>query len=144
VSTEGTRVQSGLVRPFVLTGGRTVSARPGLRWETLVEVVPEWHGTVPSASTLLASPVSERVPDLAASSPGEGYELTSEQMALLELSAEPISVAELSAALRLPAQVVAIIVGDLLEAGAVQIHQTDPVEIELSALTRMIERVRSL
>jgi len=121
VSTQGTHVQSGLVRPFVLTGGRTASARPGLRWETLVEAVPDW-------------PANEQ----------PAQDLTSEQQALLGLSTEPVSVAELSAALRLPTQVVAIVVGDLLDAGAVQVHQTDPVEIELSALTRMIERVRSL
>jgi hypothetical protein len=116
VSTQGTSLQAGLVRPFVLTGGRTTSTRPGLRWESLVEAAPE-------------------------QAPGT---LTSEQQAVLALSSKPVSVAELSAALHLPTQVVAIIVGDLLDAGAVRVHQTDPVEIELSALTRMIERVRNL
>jgi hypothetical protein len=46
--------------------------------------------------------------------------------------------------MHLPTQVVAILVGDLLDMGAIRIHQTDPVEVELSALTRMIERVRAL
>ena len=46
--------------------------------------------------------------------------------------------------MHLPTQVVAVVVSDLLDAGAVRIHQTDPVEIELSALVRMIERVRAL
>lgn len=116
MATQGTRLQSALVRPFILTGGRTATSREGLRWETLVEAAPQ------------AAPL----------------ERTSEQTALLALAAQPVSVAELSASLRLPTQVVAIVVSDLLEAGAVRLHQTDPVEIELSALTRMIERVRSL
>ena len=46
--------------------------------------------------------------------------------------------------MHLPSQVVTILVGDLLDIGAIRIDQTDPVEIELSALTRMIERVRAL
>ena len=71
-------------------------------------------------------------------------EPVSEQAAILAAAATPISVAELSARLRLPTAVVAIVVEDLLAIEAVRVHQTDPVEIELSALTRMIERVRSL
>jgi hypothetical protein len=105
----------GLVRPFIITGGRTTTIRPELRWEALVE----------------------------ASGPPPGS-CTSEQLAILSAAAAPISVAELSAQLLLPTVVVAIVVEDLLEAEAVRVHQTDPVEIELSALTRMIERVRSL
>ena len=31
----------GLIRPFILTGGRTSSTRPGLRWETLVETLAD-------------------------------------------------------------------------------------------------------
>jgi len=120
MATQGTRSQSALVRPFILTGGRTAMSRDGLRWETLVESTPQAPPETPPR------------------------ELTSEQVALLALAVHPVSVAELSSSLRLPTQVVAIIVGDLLDAGAVRLHQTDPVEIELSALTRMIERVRSL
>ncbi|MGH9107809.1 MAG: DUF742 domain-containing protein [Acidimicrobiales bacterium] len=108
--------QLGLVRPFILTGGRTTTTRPGLRWETLVESLAD--------RARLAK--------------------TSEQRAVLSLSGEPVSIAELSAYMHLPTQVVAILVGDLLDVGAIRIHQTDPVEIELSALTRMIERVRAL
>ena len=116
MSTQATPPQPALIRPFILTGGRTTASRDGLRWETLVEVTTK-----------------EAVKDL-----------TSEQASLLALAARPVSVAELSAALKLPTQVVAVIVGDLLDGGAVRLHQTDPVEIELSALTRMIDRVRSL
>lgn len=113
MSTSGTQAHTSLVRPFILTGGRTAAA---LRWEALVEAVPQ----------------------------ATGQAWASEQQALLALSDNPISIAELSAHLHLPTQVVAVIVSDLLDAGAVRVHQTDPVEIQLSALTRMIERVRSL
>jgi hypothetical protein len=106
----------GLVRPFILTGGRTTTTRTELRWESLVEALPE--------RALLAK--------------------TSEQRALVDLAERPVSVAELSAYMHLPTQVVTIVVGDLLDMGAVRVHQTDPVEIELSALTRMIQRVRAL
>lgn len=112
---EGQIPGGGLVRPFIITGGRTTTSRPELRWEALVE----------------------------ANAPGPANS-TSEQQAILAAAVTPISVAELSAQLRLPTAVVAIVVEDLLDADAVRVHQTDPVEIELSALTRMIERVRSL
>jgi hypothetical protein len=108
--------QFGLIRPFIMTGGRTATTRPGLRWETLIEVLGD--------RSRLAK--------------------TTEQRAVLSLAGRPISIAELSAYMHLPTQVVAILVGDLLDTGAIRIHQTDPVEIELSALTRMIERVRAL
>ncbi len=106
----------GLIRPFILTGGRTTSTRPHLRWETLVETLGD--------RARLAR--------------------TTEQRTVLSLAGRPISIAELSAYMHLPTQVVAILVGDLLDMGAIRIHQTDPVEVELSALTRMIERVRAL
>ena len=99
-----------------MTGGRTTTTRPNLRWETLIEVLGD--------RSRLAK--------------------TTEQRTVLSLAGRPISIAELSAYMHLPTQVVAILVADLLDAGAIRIHQTDPVEIELSALTRMIERVRAL
>lgn len=105
----------GLIRPFIITGGRTTTTRVDLRWESLVEC------------TGSAMP-----------------EPTSEQRAVLAEARTPVSIAELSARLKLPTAVVAIVVEDLLEADVVRVHQTDPVEIELSALTRMIDRVRSL
>jgi len=108
--------QLGLIRPFILTGGRTTTTRPGLRWETLVEALAD-RGRLAK---------------------------TSEQRTVLSHTGRPVSIAELSAFMHLPTQVVAILVGDLLDIGAIRIHQTDPVEIELSALTRMIQRVRAL
>jgi hypothetical protein len=40
--------------------------------------------------------------------------------------------------------VATIIAGDLLTAGLLEVHHTDPVDIELDALTRMIEKVRAI
>jgi hypothetical protein len=37
-----------------------------------------------------------------------------------------------------------VLVGDLVDEGCLETTYSDPVEIELSALTRMIERVRAL
>jgi hypothetical protein len=99
-----------------MTGGRTTTTRPELRWETLIESLPD--------RSRLAK--------------------TTEQRTVLSLAGRPISIAELSAFMHLPTQVVAIFVGDLLDLGAIKVHQTDPIEIELSALTRMIQRVRAL
>jgi hypothetical protein len=104
-----------MIRPFILTGGRTTTTRPGLRWETLIETL---------------GPTTDA--------------LTSEQQHILDSAAQPVSIAELSAYLKLPTAVVAILVGDLLDLHLIRVHETDPVEIELSALTRMIERVRAL
>lgn len=106
----------GLIRPFIMTGGRTATSRPDLRWETLVEGLTD------------RSKLTK----------------TSEQRQVLSLAGHPVSIAELSAYMHLPTQVVAILVGDLLDMGVIRLHQTDPVEIELSALSRMIERVRAL
>ncbi len=115
MTADGVPTGGGLIRPFIITGGRTSTSRAELRWESLVEVT------------------------------GSGMpESTSEQRAIMAAALSPVSIAELSAHLHLPTAVVAIVVEDLLEADAVRVHQTDPVEIELSALTRMIERVRSL
>jgi len=116
VNQKGSPGPQVFIRPFILTGGRTAPTRQGLRWETLVETVPQQAWVAK----------------------------TSEHRAVLALSAKPVSIAELSARLHLPTQVVAVVVSDLVDAGAVRIHQTDPVEIELSALARMIERVRAL
>jgi hypothetical protein len=116
LNTEGTPEPLGLIRPFIITGGRTSTSRPDLRWETLVETLAD--------RVRLAK--------------------TTEQRTLLSLSAQPVSIAELSAYMHLPSQVVTVLVGDLLDVGAIRIHQTDPVQVELSALTRMIERVRAL
>ena len=44
----------------------------------------------------------------------------------------------------MPLGVAMVLVGDLVDDGCLETTHSDPVEIELSALTRMIERVRAL
>ena len=105
-----------LVRPFVMTGGRTRSERRDLRMETMLRSVREPEpGTLPS-----------------------------EQDAMVRLCREPQSIAEVAARLDLVLGVAAIIAGDLIAEGYFEVHHTDPVDIELDALTRMIERVRAI
>jgi hypothetical protein len=104
------------VRPFIMTGGRTRAERRDLRLETMLQTTIE---------------------DLPPS-------LHSEQEELLELCREPQSVAEVAAKLHLVVGVVAVIAGDLIATGLLDVHHTDPVEIELDMLTKMIERVRAI
>jgi hypothetical protein len=104
-----------LVRPFVMTGGRTRVEQRELRLESMLRTVRP--------------------------SPGG---LATEQEAMLRLCVEPQSIAELGARLGLVVGVVAIVAGDLVAEGLLEVHHTDPVDIELQALTRMIERVRAI
>jgi len=105
-----------LVRPFIMTRGRTRAERRDLRVETMlqarVEVVP--------------------------------LDLHSEQEQVLRLCVEPLSVAEVASRLDLVVGVVQVIAGDLIAADLLDVHHTDPVEIELDMLTKMIERVRAI
>ena len=105
-----------LVRPFVMTGGRTRVERRDLRMETMLRSIRE-----PEAGAL-----------------------PSEQEAMIRLCQEPQSIAEIAARLELVLGVAAIIAGDLIGEGYFEVHHTDPVDIELDALTRMIEKVRSI
>jgi hypothetical protein len=107
---------NGRVRPFIMTGGRTRAERRDLRVETLLQ------------ST------GRDLPE----------HLAPEQTAILRACMHPTSVAEVAAALSLVLGVVTVLAGDLIAEGLLEVHQTDPVEIELDALTRMLERVRSL
>jgi hypothetical protein len=99
-----------------MTGGRTRTERRDLRLETM----------------LLAAA------DVKASS------LPHEQAAILRECREPRSVAEVAAKLGLVVGVVTILAGDLVSEGMLEVHHTDPVEIQLDMLTRMIERVRAI
>jgi hypothetical protein len=103
------------VRPFIMTGGRTRAERRDLRLETMLETVAQPSGHLPS-----------------------------EQQRMLELCRAPRSVAEVSAHLDLVVGVVTVVAGDLIAQGLLEVHHTDPVEIELDVLTRLIERVRTI
>jgi hypothetical protein len=102
------------VRPFVITGGRTRASDDSLRVETMVQAT------------------------------GRDRNLDHERARIVDLCFDPCSIAEIAAKVHMPLGVVVVLVGDLVEAGCVETTYSDPVEIELSALTRMIERVRAL
>ncbi|MDZ7675233.1 MAG: DUF742 domain-containing protein [Acidimicrobiales bacterium] len=105
-----------VVRPFVMTGGRTRPQRRDLRLETMLSTAV---GVGPDG-------------------------LRPEQRQLVETCRKPISVAEASSELGWVVGVTMVIAADLVVDGVLELHQTDPVEIELDALSRMIERVRAL
>jgi hypothetical protein len=71
-------------------------------------------------------------------------DLSFEMARIVDYSYEPISIAEIAAELGVPLGVAMVLVGDLVDEGCLETTYSDPVEIELSALTRMIERVRAL
>jgi hypothetical protein len=102
-----------LVRPYIMTGGRTRAQRRDLRVETLLQTK------------------GEHIPPY----------LPDEQQLVLDRCTRALSVAEVAAHLNL---VVMILADDLISAGLLDVHHTDPVEIELSMLTKMIERVRAI
>ncbi len=98
-----------------MTGGRTRTNDASLRVETMVQTVNN-----------------------------DRTHLTFEHARIVDCCWEPRSIAELAAELGMPLGVAMVVVGDLVEAGCLETSYSDPVEIELSALTRMIERVRAL
>jgi hypothetical protein len=82
------------VRPYAVTGGRTAPSAAELPLEALVQ------GLRPAAVSM-----------------------TPEKRTILELTASSyLSVAELSAYVRLPVPVVRVVIGDLLADGAVRVH----------------------
>jgi len=55
-----------------------------------------------------------------------------------------VSIAEIAAQLGMPLGVAMVLVGDLVAQERLEVWHNNPVEIELSTLTRMIDRVRAL
>ena len=105
---------SDLVRPFVMTGGRTRAADT-LRVETLVQTSANARDAAFEAGTHHSA-----VPNPALDRRGVGQARASRS----GLSR--------------------VLVGDLVAEDRLIVHHNDPVDIELSVLTRMIDRVRSL
>lgn len=104
-----------LVRPFMITGGRTRTVHDTLRIESL----------------LVAAPAALSAP------------LRFESRRVVELCQSPKSLADLSAALAAPLGVMRVIVDDLLNGGYLQIaEQPDVLSIDL--IERIRDRVRAL
>ncbi|WP_256442828.1 DUF742 domain-containing protein [Catellatospora sp. IY07-71] len=105
---------TALVRPYLMTGGRTRPVQDGLRVETLVSAVP----------------ASLHAP------------LTFERRRIVELCQAPRSVAEIAVALMIPFGVTKVLVADLVNGNFVTIQQANDITIDM--LERIRDRVRSL
>ena len=103
-----------VIRPFLLTGGRTRPAQEGLLVEALVQAQPR-------ASTVA---------------------LRFEAQQIVQLAQNAISVAELGAALRVPLGVVRVLVSDLISDGLVTLVHRQ--ELSLQMIERIRDRVRAL
>ncbi len=107
------------VRPYTVTRGRT-DAEIELGVETMIQVVAGTAG---------------------------GNKGVTEARAIVQLCEEPLSIAEISAHLKLPLQVVKVLVGDLVVAGVVATHsgsiQSDG-RPDLALLERVLDGLQSL
>lgn len=113
--TESAEADEALVRPFVITGGRTRHATVHLRVEALVVRT----GLEPQGG------------------------LQFEHAGILDVCRQPISVAEVAARIGVPLGVAQILVGDLADAGLVRVHEATP-NATPALLLRMIDAVRAL
>ena len=104
-----------MVRPFILTGGRTQPVHDGLRIETQLHAAP----------AALSAP------------------LRFEARRIVELCQAPKSIADLSAALGAPLGVVRVIVADLISEGYVLVGDA-PVEFSIALIERIRDRVQAL
>jgi hypothetical protein len=105
---------AALVRPFLVTGGRTRPLRDGLRVETMV----------------FAQPAALSAP------------LRFELRRIVELCQAPRSVAEIAVRLEVPLGVARVLVADLVSGGYATC--TEPAEIPTDVIERIRDRVRSL
>jgi len=108
--------QANTLRPFVITAGRTDGADPEIGMETQVTVNPA------------AGPVR----------------LSPEMRAIVGLCGEPLSVAEISARLRLHLGVTRILVGDLRAAGQLDVHVLDNETPDPETIMRVIRGLRAI
>jgi hypothetical protein len=111
------------LRPFVLTAGRVNAVDPEIDVETQVTVRPY-------------DPRAVRVP-LASLGP--------EMQAMVALCGQPISVAEISARLRLHLGVTKILVADLRAAGYLDVHVADTLSpVSADTILRVMHGLRAL
>jgi hypothetical protein len=103
-----------VIRPFLLTGGRTHPTQQGLQVESLIQARPD----------------------------GLRSDLRFEARQIVELCQRPISLAELAAAVRVPIGVARVLVSDLLADGAVTLVQHE--ELSVQMIERIRDRVRAL
>jgi len=104
------------LRPFVITSGRVAAADPDIGLETQVSAHP--------------GAISAR--------------LSPEQRAIVHLCGEPLSVAEISARLRMHFGVTRILVGDLRAAGHLDVHVLANDFPDPETIMRVIRGLRSI
>ncbi|MET8150451.1 DUF742 domain-containing protein [Actinoplanes sp. NPDC049668] len=104
-----------VVRPFMLTGGRTRPLHDGLRIETLLH----------------ASPAALSAP------------LRFESRRIVELCQAPMSIADLAVAIGVPLGVIRVIVADLVTDGYVRVEEQLG-ELPIALIERIRDRVRAL
>ena len=115
--------QSASLRPFVLTAGRVNAVDPEIDVETQVTLRPH-------------DPRVGRVP-LGSLGP--------EMQAMVTLCGQPISVAEISARLRLHLGVTKILVADLRAAGYLDVHVADTLSpVSADTILRVMHGLRAL
>lgn len=117
--TGGSGARERFVRPYALTRGRTRSERANLTLETLI---------LSNASGAAALP-----------------ELPPERRRVIQLCAEAISVAELSALLNVPIGVARVLASDMHADGYLDAHEPMPEGTDLAAvLERVLDGLRVL
>jgi hypothetical protein len=108
--------QTTTLRPFVITSGRTDGTDPDIGMETQVTVN---HAAMP-------------------------MRLSPEMRAIVALCGDPLSVAEISARLRLHLGVTRILVGDLRAAGQLDVHVLDNDTPDPETIMRVIRGLRAI
>ena len=108
----------GVLRPFLLTGGRTRPLRDGLRLETLIRAAP----------AALSAPLR--------------FELSR----IVRFCQQPRALADVATCLRVPVGVARVLVADLAADGCLTVEEpmADPSELPVELIERIVDRVRAL
>ncbi|MEM8905200.1 MAG: DUF742 domain-containing protein [Actinomycetota bacterium] len=111
------RGRPDLVRPFLMTGGRTRPVDESLAIEAMVVSVVDVRDS----------------------------QLRFEAADIVQLCVQPVSIAEIAAHLRIPLGVARVLVADLDASGHVDVREPSPsVAEDVTVIERLIERVRAL
>lgn len=107
-----------IVRPYVLTGGRTDPAAPDLRLETMVRSTGR--------------------------EPPPGTRTSVETRTILALCREPTSLVEIAARARLPVGVARVLVADLATDGLLETTSTSSDQHDIAFLQKVLDGIREL
>jgi Protein of unknown function (DUF742) len=105
-----------VVRPFLMTGGRTRPVRDGLRTHTLVT----------SPASAVHAPLR--------------FELRQ----IVQMCQRPTSVAEIAAGIGVPLGVARVLIADLMSSGYAFSHEQDEEALSVETIERIVRRVRAL